>query len=75
MLLFRRDLGCMLYTGDFRWEATCEKARKAKDMLVDALKDDVVDVVYLDNTYCNPTYDFPHRQLAAQQVHYISHMS
>jgi len=57
--------------GDFRWEAGCEKARIAKNMLGVALKehDGDVDVVYLDNTYANPTYDFPTRSVAAQQVH------
>ncbi|KAI4322599.1 hypothetical protein L6164_022276 [Bauhinia variegata] len=68
MLLFRGEFGCMLYTGDFRWEATSERAKKGRDMLLSALKDDVVDTLYLDNTYCNPSYDFPSRQLAAQQV-------
>lgn len=72
MLLFRGEFGCMLYTGDFRWEVGCERARKAKEMLAGAVKDDEVDVVYLDNTYCNPTYDFPTRKVAAQQVHYTS---
>ncbi|XP_061356783.1 uncharacterized protein LOC133301176 [Gastrolobium bilobum] len=70
MLLFRGEFGCVLHTGDFRWEHTCEKARKAKDMLRCALKDDGdgVDVLYIDNTYSNPTYDFPTRKVAAQQV-------
>ncbi|KAL1362917.1 hypothetical protein AAHE18_03G114000 [Arachis hypogaea] len=68
MLLFRGEFGCMLYTGDFRWEVGCERAAKAKEMLAGAIKDDKVDVVYLDNTYCNPIYDFPNRQVAAQQI-------
>lgn len=70
MLVFRGDFGCVLHTGDFRWEAGCEKVRIAKDMLGVALKehDGDVDVVYLDNTYANPTYDFPTRSIAAQQV-------
>ncbi|KAK7257493.1 hypothetical protein RIF29_31512 [Crotalaria pallida] len=68
MLVFRGEFGCRLYTGDFRWEPSCEKARKAREMLVDVVKDDVVDVVYLDNTYSNPIYDFPSRQLAANRI-------
>lgn len=70
MLLFRGDFGTVLYTGDFRWESNCEKAKIAKEALSAALQDDDgVDVVYLDNTYANPTYDFPSRSVAAQQVH------
>ncbi|KAF7823076.1 5' exonuclease Apollo-like [Senna tora] len=68
MLVFRGEFGCLLYTGDFRWEANCERAARARDMLLGAIKDEVVDIIYLDNTYCNPSYDFPSRQVAAQQV-------
>ncbi|KAJ7948229.1 DNA repair metallo-beta-lactamase [Quillaja saponaria] len=68
MLLFRGEFGCLLYTGDFRWEATSERANRGRDMLCNAIKDEAVDIVYLDNTYCNPSYTFPTRQIAAQQV-------
>ncbi|CAJ1979016.1 unnamed protein product [Sphenostylis stenocarpa] len=69
MLLFRGDFGCVLYTGDFRWEATCERAANARHVLRHALQNvPVVDVVYLDNTYSNPIYDFPPRHVAAQKV-------
>ncbi|XP_028761608.1 5' exonuclease Apollo-like isoform X2 [Neltuma alba] len=68
MLVFRGEFGCLLYTGDFRWEATCERAMRSRDMLLGALKDQVVDIIHLDNTYCNPSYDFPPRQIAANQV-------
>lgn len=71
MLLFRGEFGCMVYTGDFRWEATCEKVTIAKNALRAALNDDGdngVDILHLDNTYSNPTYDFPTRSVAAQQV-------
>lgn len=70
MLVFRGEFGCLLYTGDFRWEANCERATRGRDMLLGALKDEVVHILYLDNTYCNPSYDFPPRQVAAQQVHF-----
>ena len=69
MFLFRGDFGCLLYTGDFRWETTSKRAEIGRSMLFDALKDDVVDILYLDNTYCNPSYVFPSREIAAQQVH------
>ncbi|XP_050204551.1 uncharacterized protein LOC126654659 [Mercurialis annua] len=68
MFLFRGDFGCLLFTGDFRWEAECESAKTAREMLVDALKDNAVDVLYLDNTYCNPAFEFPPRLVAARQV-------
>lgn len=59
----------MLHTGDFRWEVGCERARMAKQVLRAALGgEDGVDVLYLDNTYANPTYDFPSRQVAARKV-------
>ncbi|KAK2650376.1 hypothetical protein Ddye_017865 [Dipteronia dyeriana] len=68
MLLFRGEFGCLLYTGDFRWEASEDTAKTGKTTLIKALKDNVVDILYLDNTFCNPSFDFPTRQVAAQQV-------
>ncbi|GMJ03921.1 hypothetical protein like AT1G27410 [Hibiscus trionum] len=68
MFLFRGEFGCMLNTGDFRWEINGERAKLGREMLLNALKDDVVDVLYLDNTYCNPSYQFPLRDVAAQQI-------
>ncbi|KAJ4982224.1 hypothetical protein NE237_033061 [Protea cynaroides] len=68
MFLFRGDFGCILYTGDFRWEATSERANLGKNMLLNALRGDKVDFLYLDNTYCNPLYSFPPREFVAQQV-------
>ncbi|KAF8414020.1 hypothetical protein HHK36_002019 [Tetracentron sinense] len=68
MYLFRGELGCMLYTGDFRWEATSARAELGKTMLRNALGGDRVDFLYLDNTYCNPSYSFPPREVVAQQV-------
>uniref|UniRef100_R7W794 Protein artemis n=1 Tax=Aegilops tauschii TaxID=37682 RepID=R7W794_AEGTA len=70
MFLFRGDLGCKLYTGDFRWELGCDKARTAKKALLDALAGDTVDVLYLDNTYCHPSLNFPPRRVVAQQEDY-----
>ncbi|KAL4620279.1 hypothetical protein ACB092_06G141800 [Castanea dentata] len=68
MFLFRGEFGCLLYTGDFRWETTSKRAEIGRIMLLNALKDDVVDILYLDNTYCNPSYAFPSRAIIAQQV-------
>ncbi|GMH07195.1 hypothetical protein Nepgr_009035 [Nepenthes gracilis] len=68
MFLFRGEFGYLLYTGDFRWEITSEMANIGRSMLLNALNGSKVDVLYLDNTYCNPTYCFPSREVAAQQV-------
>lgn len=68
MFLFRGEFGCLLYTGDFRWEALSEKANKSKIMLKSALKGSKLEILYLDNTYCHPSYAFPSRLYAAQQV-------
>ncbi|XP_077243298.1 uncharacterized protein LOC143883860 isoform X2 [Tasmannia lanceolata] len=68
MYLFRGEFGCMLHTGDFRWEKDSERALLGKIMLLKALEGDEVDLLYLDNTYCNPSFSFPPRKVAAQQV-------
>ncbi|KAJ4975993.1 hypothetical protein NE237_001099 [Protea cynaroides] len=68
MFLFRGEFGSILHTGDFRWEATSERAHFGKNTLLNALKGDKVDFLYLDNTYCNPLYSFPPRDAVAQQV-------
>ncbi|CAL4954193.1 unnamed protein product [Urochloa decumbens] len=68
MYLFRGDLGCMLYSGDFRWELGCDRARRAKQVLLDALAGDTVDLLYLDNTYCHPSLNFPPRPVVAEQM-------
>ena len=67
MYLFRGDLGCMLYTGDFRWELGCEEARSTKKALLEALAGDTV-----DNTYCHPSLNFPQRRVVAEQVSQIA---
>ncbi|KAL2945109.1 5' exonuclease Apollo [Bienertia sinuspersici] len=68
MFLFRGVFGHVLYTGDFRWETADERSMKSRNMLLEALNGANVDVLYLDNTYCNPAYCFPTREVAAQQV-------
>lgn len=71
MYLFRGEFGCMLYTGDFRWESTSERVQIARTMLLNALKNEKLDTLYLDNTYCNPQYSFPSRNVAAGQVRFL----
>ncbi|XP_059283930.1 uncharacterized protein LOC132037428 isoform X2 [Lycium ferocissimum] len=68
MYLFRGEFGCTLYTGDFRWESTSERAQTGKTMLLKAMEDVKLDMLYLDNTFCNPTYCFPSREVAAKQI-------
>ncbi|MQM14830.1 hypothetical protein Taro_047766 [Colocasia esculenta] len=68
MYLFQGDLGCVLYTGDFRWEPTDKRAWVGKKALLSALGGDEVDVLHLDNTFCNPCFEFHPREVAAQQV-------
>lgn len=70
MYLFRGDFGCMLFTGDFRWEEANERAKLGRTMLLDALERERVNILYLDNTYCNPSFHFPSREAAARQVHF-----
>ncbi|CAA7013986.1 unnamed protein product [Microthlaspi erraticum] len=66
MFMFRGDFGCFLYTGDFRWER--DAAEEARTSLAGAVNEFPVDILYLDNTYCNPIYSFPPRQVAAHLV-------
>ncbi|KAL3820987.1 hypothetical protein ACJIZ3_006892 [Penstemon smallii] len=68
MYLFRGEFGCMLYSGDFRWEKTSVEAEIRRTMLLDALKNEKLDILYLDNTYCNPKYSFPPREVAAKKI-------
>ncbi|KAL4569796.1 hypothetical protein LXL04_025439 [Taraxacum kok-saghyz] len=68
MYLFRGDFGSMLYTGDFRWEVGTEISEMGKNMLLTALNNHKVDTLYIDNTYCDPSYSFPSRAVAAQQI-------
>lgn len=68
MFILRGDFGCFLYTGDFRWECNDDADNEARTTLVAAINDFPVDILYLDNTYCNPIYTFPPRQLAANLI-------
>ncbi|KAK9156014.1 hypothetical protein Sjap_003494 [Stephania japonica] len=62
------EFGRLLYTGDFRWEGTRERALVGRSVLVEALKGGTIDFLYMDNTYCNPSYSFPPREVVANQV-------
>ncbi|KAG6751179.1 hypothetical protein POTOM_045698 [Populus tomentosa] len=65
MFLFRGEFGCLMYTRDFRWEVDSERAKDARSRLLNVLKNEIIDVPYSDNTYCNPSYDLPTREVAA----------
>lgn len=71
MYLFRGEFGSMLYTGDFRWETNSDKTQSGKNQILSILEGDKLDIVYLDNTYCNPLFSFPPRDVVAQQVHFF----
>ncbi|CAA2981385.1 5 exonuclease Apollo [Olea europaea subsp. europaea] len=68
MYLFRGEFGCMLYTGDFRWEKSSNTVEVGRTMLLNALKNEKLDILYLDNTYCNPRFSFPSREVAAREI-------
>ncbi|XP_051135264.1 uncharacterized protein LOC127254281 [Andrographis paniculata] len=68
MYLFRGKFGYMLYTGDFRWEAAGNEVQSGRTMLLDSLKKRTLNTLHLDNTYCNPRYSFPSREVASKQV-------
>lgn len=71
MYLFHGTFGWVLYTGDFRWELSSERSQLAKKMLLDVLQGNTIDVLYMDNTYCNPSFSFPPRGVATKQVRFL----
>lgn len=68
MLFFRGKMGTILHTGDFRFSETMLSNpvvfpesrfnKEKKGIAVD------VDTLFLDNTFADPTYDFPSREEA-----------
>ncbi|XP_050810295.1 5' exonuclease Apollo isoform X1 [Gopherus flavomarginatus] len=61
MFLFEGPFGVILYTGDFRYTPTMlqEPALRNRKQ---------IDVLYLDNTNCDPLGDLPSRQQATEQI-------
>ncbi|XP_075882530.1 5' exonuclease Apollo [Nelusetta ayraudi] len=59
MFLFQGYFGTILYTGDFRYTPS---------MLREPCLCTSIDVLYLDNTNCDPNRDLPTRQRATQQI-------
>lgn len=68
MFIFRGAFGCILHTGDFRWESGSPKLEIMKQCIDSAIGGCGVNLVHLDNTFCNPGFSFPTRHAAAQQV-------
>lgn len=64
MFLFQGYFGTRLYTGDFRYTPSM--------LRVPCLQNHInIDVLYLDNTNCDPTRALPSRQQATQQIKQI----
>nr|XP_046253497.1 5' exonuclease Apollo [Scatophagus argus] len=59
MFLFEGYFGSILYTGDFRYTPS---------MLREPCLRTTIDVLYLDNTNCDPNRSLPSRQRATQEI-------
>ncbi|XP_071776022.2 5' exonuclease Apollo [Centroberyx gerrardi] len=61
MFLFQGYFGSILYTGDFRYTPSMLREPCLRT-------NTTIDVLYLDNTNCDPTRTLPSRQRAIQQI-------
>lgn len=61
MFLFEGYFGTVLYTGDFRYSALMLETYPLVER-------PLIDVLYMDNTYCDPLCSFPKREVAKQQI-------
>ncbi|KAK6308546.1 hypothetical protein J4Q44_G00218170 [Coregonus suidteri] len=61
MFLFQGYFGTILYTGDFRYIPSMLREPCLRT-------NTTIDVLYLDNTNCDPTRTLPSRQRATQQI-------
>ncbi|KAI3357382.1 hypothetical protein L3Q82_015821 [Scortum barcoo] len=61
MLLFEGYFGTILYTGDFRYTPSMLREPCLRNNAT-------IDVLYLDNTNCDPNRTLPSRQRATQQI-------
>lgn len=66
--LFKGKMGTILHTGDFRFdnhmfdnEHVFPKNKRNDSMKSISIE---IDYLFLDNTFANPTYDFPNREEA-----------
>ncbi|XP_041860931.1 5' exonuclease Apollo [Melanotaenia boesemani] len=61
MFLFEGYFGSIMYTGDFRYTPSMLREPCLRT-------NTTIDVLYLDNTYCDPNRTLPSRQRATQQI-------
>ncbi|XP_019711470.1 5' exonuclease Apollo-like [Hippocampus comes] len=61
MFLFEGYFGTILYTGDFRYSPSM-----LRELCL--VTNAVIDVLYMDDTNCDPTRSIPSRKQAAQQI-------
>uniref|UniRef100_A0A3P9KNV0 5' exonuclease Apollo n=1 Tax=Oryzias latipes TaxID=8090 RepID=A0A3P9KNV0_ORYLA len=61
MFLFQGYFGSILYTGDFRYSPSMLREPCLKNNIT-------IDVLYLDDTNCDPNRTLPSRQKATQQI-------
>uniref|UniRef100_A0A1A8QSA7 5' exonuclease Apollo n=1 Tax=Nothobranchius rachovii TaxID=451742 RepID=A0A1A8QSA7_9TELE len=61
MFLFEGYFGSILYTGDFRYSTLM-----LRELYLHIKR--TIDVLYLDNTNCDPNRTLPSRQIATQQI-------
>ncbi|XP_061592250.1 5' exonuclease Apollo [Cololabis saira] len=61
MFLFEGYFGAILYTGDFRYTPSMLRESCLRTNIT-------IDVLYLDNTNCDPNRTLPSRQKATQQI-------
>uniref|UniRef100_A0A8B9LTX3 5' exonuclease Apollo n=1 Tax=Astyanax mexicanus TaxID=7994 RepID=A0A8B9LTX3_ASTMX len=61
MFFFEGYFGTLLYTGDFRYTPSMLREPCLRN-------NTTIDVLYLDNTNCDPTRSLPSRQRACQQI-------
>lgn len=63
MFFFEGYFGRILYTGNFRFHDSMFKQTPLQELLKNS-----VDVLYLDNTYCNSKCIFPAKELALENI-------
>lgn len=61
MFLFQGYFGTILYTGDFRYTPSMLREQCLRNNIT-------IDILYLDNTNCDPTRTLPSRHRATQQI-------